>query len=264
MPDLTGRVALITGAASGLGEATGRLFAQHGARVVLTDLNEASGVAVAESITAAGGQAQFLQADVRKSADMNRAVARAEQLFGALHIVVANAGVLGPASFNPSEDVSDDEFADVIDINLIGAFRTFRAAIPAVRRAGGGAFSATSSTAGIYANLYRVAYSASKAGINALVRGLAVELAPDNIRVNAVCPGSMATNVIASIGRTRDEIRVERPDTSGKARLAMQRPGRDTTLDVARVHLFVCSEQAAYVNGEAIVVDGGFSIWNGT
>jgi NAD(P)-dependent dehydrogenase (short-subunit alcohol dehydrogenase family) len=264
MPDLTGRVALITGGASGLGEATARLFAEHGARVVLTDLNEVAGAAVAQSITAAGGEAHSLQADVRKSVDMEHAVSRAEELFGALHIVVANAGILGPASFNRSEDVSDADFAEVIDTNLTGVFRTFRAAIPAVRRAGGGAFSATSSTAGMYANLYRVAYSASKAGINSLVRGLAVELAPDDIRVNAVCPGSMATNVISSIGRSRDEIRVDRPDTSGKARLAMQRPGRDTTLDAARVHLFVCSDQAGYVNGEAIVVDGGFSIWNGT
>jgi NAD(P)-dependent dehydrogenase (short-subunit alcohol dehydrogenase family) len=264
VPLLEGRVALITGGGSGLGEVTSRLFAAEGAKIVIADVNAERGESVAGSVRAEGGDAIFVPVDVRRLDELEAAVGLAEERYGALHLVVANAGVLGRASFTPSDQVAVLDFAEVLDINLTGTFRTFRAAIPALRRAGGGAFTATSSTAGIYANLYRVAYSASKAGINSLVRGLAVELAPDNIRVNAVCPGSMDTNVLQSTGRPADALGVQRPDMSGKARLAMRRPGRDTTLEVARAHLFLCSDLSGYVNGEALVIDGGFSIWNGS
>jgi NAD(P)-dependent dehydrogenase (short-subunit alcohol dehydrogenase family) len=158
--------------------------------------------------------------------------------------------------------VTDEDWARVVDVNLGGAFRTFRAAVSALRRSGGGAMSATSSVSGVYGTVYRSAYGSSKGGLNALVRGLAVELAPDRIRVNAMCPGAMATNIRQSLGRTPEEIHVPTPDPSVKARLRLQ--GRDGTAEAARVHLFLCSDLSAYVNGETLVVDGGFSIWNGT
>jgi NAD(P)-dependent dehydrogenase (short-subunit alcohol dehydrogenase family) len=169
---------------------------------------------------------------------------------------------MGRASFKPIEEVTDEDWARVIDVNLGGAFRTFRAAVPALRRAGGGAMSATSSVSGVYATVYRSAYGSSKGGLNALVRGLAVELAPDNIRVNAMAPGTMGTNIRRSLERTPDEIHVPMPDPTVKAR--MRRSGRDGTAEAARAHLFLCSDLAAYVSGETLVVDGGFSIWNGT
>ncbi len=162
----------------------------------------------------------------------------------------------------PVEEVTDEDWAFELDVNLGGIFRTFRAATPALRRAGGGAMSATSSTSGVFSTIHRLAYSASKGGVNALVRGLAGELAPDRIRVNAIAPGVMATNIRDSLGRPAEEIKVPLPDPTLKARMRLE--GRDGAAEAARAHLFLCSDLSAYVNGETIVVDGGFSIWNGT
>jgi NAD(P)-dependent dehydrogenase (short-subunit alcohol dehydrogenase family) len=255
---LEGKVALITGAASGLGLETARLFAEHGAKVVGTDVSDEQG---GEALGAIEG-ARYAHADVTSGADLEAAVATAETEFGRLDVVVANAGIMGRASFLPIEEVSDEDWAQVIDVNLGGAFRTFRAAVPALRRAGGGAMSATSSVSGVYATVYRSAYGSSKGGINALVRGLAVELAPDGIRVNAMCPGTMQTNIRRSLGRNSEEIHVPTPDRTVKER--MRKPDRDGTAEAARAHLFLCSDLASYVSGETLVVDGGFSIWNGT
>jgi NAD(P)-dependent dehydrogenase (short-subunit alcohol dehydrogenase family) len=259
---LEDKVALITGGAGGLGLETAELFAAHGARVVIADVSDEAGEAAAARAREAGGELRFVHADVRSTADVAAAVAFAEETFGRLDIAVANAGVLGRASFQPTESLSDDDWLEVIDINLTGAFRTFRAAIPALRRAGGGVLSATSSTAGVYATLYRVAYSASKGGMNALVRALAAELAPE-IRVNAVAAGGMTTDIHQSLGRPRDAIEVERPDARAfKAR--MMKPGREGTREIANIHLFLCSDLGDYISGETLVADGGFSIWNGT
>jgi NAD(P)-dependent dehydrogenase (short-subunit alcohol dehydrogenase family) len=260
---LDGKVALITGGAAGLGLETARLFAEHGARVVTTDIADEAGEAAAAALREQGFEVSYVHADVRSRGQVDAAVAAAEARYGRLDIVIANAGILGRASFRPSEEVTDEDWLDVIEVNLSGAFRTFRAAIPALRRARGGALSATSSIAGRYATLYRVAYSASKGGLEAMVRALAVELAPDDIRVNAVAAGGMATAIHASLGRTPEEITVKRPDVrSAKAR--MLKEGRDRTRDIASIQLFLCSELGAYINGETIVADGGFSIWNGT
>jgi NAD(P)-dependent dehydrogenase (short-subunit alcohol dehydrogenase family) len=263
-PLLEGKVALITGGASGLGLATARLFASEGARVVVVDRSDDAGAAAVEELRADGGTADYAHADVTAPGEIEAAVAFAEDRHGRLDVLVANAGILGRSSFVPVQDVDDASWQQVLDVNLTGTLRSFRAAAPALRRAGGGALSATSSLSGVFGTLHRLAYSASKGGIDALVRGLAVELAPDNIRVNAMAPGYMATNIRESLGRTPDEIHVPLPDPQTKARLRQARPDRDGTAEAARVHLFLCSELAAYVNGETIVVDGGFSMWNGT
>jgi NAD(P)-dependent dehydrogenase (short-subunit alcohol dehydrogenase family) len=256
---LDGKVALITGAASGLGLETARLFAEQGAKVVGADVADDQGEAAFDAVD---GDVRYVHADVTSRDDLEAAVASAEAEYGRLDVVVANAGIMGRASFVPLEEVTDEDWARVLDVNLGGAFRTFRAAVPALRRAGGGAMSATSSVSGVFATLYRSAYGSSKGGLNALVRSLAVELAPDGIRVNAMCPGSMTTNIRESLDRPPEQIRVPTPDPSVKARLRL--PGRDGTAEAARAHLFLCSDLSAYVNGETLVVDGGFSVWNGT
>ncbi len=256
---LEDRVVLVTGGASGLGLATAALFVEHGAKVVITDVVDDAGRAAADSID---GDATYVHADVRSTAEVTAAVARAEEAYGRLDAVVANAGVLGRSAFRPVEEVADDDWADELDINLSGVMRTLRAATPALRRAGGGAMSVTSSTSGVFATVNRLSYTASKGAINAMVRGLAAELAPDGIRVNAMCAGAMATNIRSSLDREPSEIHVPLPDPTLKAR--MRRPDRDGTAEAARVHLFLCSDLSAYVSGESIVVDGGFSIWNGT
>jgi NAD(P)-dependent dehydrogenase (short-subunit alcohol dehydrogenase family) len=254
------KVAVVTGAASGLGLATARLFASEGARVIVADITEAAGEEAVRDIQQTGGDALYQHCDVRSRESVDAVVATAEAEFGALHIMVANSGILGHASFRRTEEVPEADFLEVIDVNLMGVLRSFQAAIPALRRAGGGALSATSSVAGAYGVLYTAAYSASKGGINALVRALSAELAPDNIRVNAMLPGSMRTGLHASLGRADDDLGVDRPER-GKQRVI--RPGRDATAEAARVHLFLCSDQSAFVSGETIAVDGGFSVWNG-
>ncbi len=259
---LAGKVALITGAGGGLGLETARLFATHGAKVVALDVADERGREAIESLRAEGAQATYRHADVRSSTELEAAVAYAEATHGRLDIVVANAGILGHSSFRPMEEVSEEDFAAVLDVNLTGSFRTIRAALPALRRAGGGVVSVTSSVSGVYSTIYRLAYSASKGGLNALVRALAGELAPDRIRVNAVAPGVMATNIRESVGRAAEDIHVPLPDPAVKTRLRL--PGRDGAAEAARVHLFLCSDLAAYVNGETLVADGGFSVWNGT
>jgi NAD(P)-dependent dehydrogenase (short-subunit alcohol dehydrogenase family) len=259
---LDGKVALITGGASGLGLETARLFASEGARVVVTDISDEAGEAAMEQLRENGADARYVHADVCSSAEIDAAVGFAESTHGRLDIAVANAGILGRSSFVPVAEVTDEDWAVVLDVNLGGVFRTFRAATPALRRAGGGAMSATSSTSGIFSTIHRLAYSASKGGVDALVRGLAGELAPDRIRVNAIAPGVMSTNIRESLGRPAEEITVPLPDPAVKSRMRLE--GRDGTAEAARVHLFLCSDLSAYVNGETIVVDGGFSIWNGT
>ena len=256
---LQDRVALVTGGASGLGLATAELFVAHGASVVITDVADEAG---AGAVAALGERASYVHADVRSTAEVEAAVAAAEEAHGRLDIVVANAGVLGHSAFRPVTEVSDDDWAREIDINLSGTMRTLRAGVPALRRAGGGAMSVTSSVAGLFGVVHRLAYSASKGAMNAMIRALAVELAPDDIRVNAMCPGAMATNIRQSLGRDPSQIQVDLPDPTFKARV--RKAGRDTTGEAARVHLFLCSALSAYVTGETIMVDGGFSIWNGT
>jgi NAD(P)-dependent dehydrogenase (short-subunit alcohol dehydrogenase family) len=258
---LEGRVALITGAASGLGAVTAKLFAEEGASVVVADVQDDAGESTACELRAAGHEARYVRANVRDDSQMDAAVATAEAAFGKLDIVVANAGILGNATFRRTEEMLSSDWLDVIDVNLNGVFRTFRAAIPALRRNGGGSMSATSSISGMFASCYLAAYSASKGGVNALVRSLSIELTPDRIRVNAVCPGPMETNISDSLGRSRDSLDVDRPDFSSKSRAITE--GRDGTGDIAKVHLFLCSDMAAYINGECLVADGGFSIWNG-
>jgi NAD(P)-dependent dehydrogenase (short-subunit alcohol dehydrogenase family) len=269
---LEDKVALVTGGASGLGEVTARLFAEHGAVVVVADVRDSEGHAVVQAIRANGARSLYAHADVRSMQELEAAVSLAERECGRLDIVVANAGILGKATFRRTEEIGELEWLEVMDVNLNGTFRTFRAAIPALLRAGGGALSATSSVAASFASCYLAAYSASKGGINALVRALAIELAPEGIRVNAVCPGQMPTNISTSLERGSGDPGIVRfapvadaPSiwsTDGwKSRVI--REGRDGTLDVAKIHLFLCSDLAAYVNGEAINADGGFSIWNG-
>ncbi|MCH8190261.1 MAG: glucose 1-dehydrogenase [Chloroflexi bacterium] len=260
---LEGKVAVVTGASSGLGRETAKLFAAEGAKVVVADVNDEAGEQVADEIRAGGGEAMYVHTDVRRTAEVDNAVDVAERTHGRLDVMVANAGIMGRGSFIPGESVTDEEWAEVMDVNLHGVFRCFRAAIPALRRAGGGAMCATSSTTSVYGALYQAVYSATKGGINALVRALAVELAPEKIRVNAICPGAMPTNIGQSFARSAEEMaKLMEPRSNLPEKPRMERQLQDT-LDMAKVHLFFCSDLAAHITGECMVVDHGYSMWNG-
>jgi 3-oxoacyl-[acyl-carrier protein] reductase len=270
---LAGKVALVSGAASGVGAATAKLFAQHGAKVVVADIHDA-GNAVVTEIIAAGGEAIFQSVDVRRADQLRDAVAAAEETFGHLDTVVANAGTVGGATVaHRLEDLAEEQWASLLDINLAGTLRTFIAAIPALRRAGGGAMSATASIAGLTGVAGQAGYSASKGGIIAAVRALAYELVADGIRVNCVCPGGVNTNLLADTDVLPVLLaQAEQQAREGAAAIGERAPGAaDPTAmmnraadpnEVANVHLFLVSDESSLITGQPVVCDAGSSIAN--
>jgi len=251
---LDGRVAVITGAASGIGAATARLFAEAGARVVLGwypgDPHDVT--PVAEAVTAAGGTAVAVEVDVSRAADVERLVRVALDELGGLDVVVANAGI---ARRVPSAELSDDDFRRLLDVDLIGVFRCFREAIPHMRAAGGGRLLATSSIAGAhYGWPDHVHYTSAKAGIVGLVRTLALDLARDGITVNAVAPGVVVTpqssDPVNSLGPAALE--------AFAGAVPVGRNGRPE--DIAAAFLYLASDEAAFLTGQTLIVDGGVSL----
>ncbi|MCU4186642.1 SDR family oxidoreductase [Acidiferrimicrobium sp. IK] len=261
---MDGKVALVTGASSGVGQKTAELLARRGARVVLCDL-DASGGAVAEGIVTAGGEAVFRTVDVRSLEQLQQAVAVAERSYGRLDTVVANAGTVGGSAVaHRLEDLTDDQWVSIIDVNLVGTMRTFAAAIPALRRAGGGAMSATASIAALTGVAGQAAYSASKGGIVSVVRTLAYELVADGIRVNCVCPGGINTNLLGDTDilpalTAQMEAAATRGDAMSPQEL-MNRAAQPE--EVANVHRFLVSDDASLITGQAVVCDSGSMVAN--
>ena len=248
---LAGRTALVTGAGGGIGRQVAELFAREGARVVVADLDEAAGAATAEAIAAAGGQARFVATDVARSASVRAAVDEAERHFGALHILMNNAGIFPDADSNPV-DTPEEVWDRVLDVNLKGVFLGCKHGIPALLRAGGGAIVNTASFVAVMgAATPQIAYTASKGGVLALTREIAVPYARQGIRANALCPGPVNTPLLEGLLR----------DPRARARRMVHIPmGRLAEADeVARAALFLASDDAAYVNGATFLVDGGIS-----
>jgi NAD(P)-dependent dehydrogenase (short-subunit alcohol dehydrogenase family) len=253
---LEGKVAIVTGSGSGLGRDIAVLYAAEGARVVVADIREPEGESVTAAIREAGGDAIFVKTDVSKSAEVEELVAAAEREYGALHIMTANAGILGTATGQTFADQTLDEFWRVLDVNFGGVVHAFKHAIPAIQRAGGGALTATGSLAGHRAMRTLSAYSTSKSAIAALVRTLALELHP-TIRVNEVAPGGMPTEMIAHQAEER----------GGEEAAVSARPAGASLVepaDVAKIHLFLVSDDGASVNGQSIFADGGRSVVQAT
>lgn len=251
---LSGKTALITGAASGIGAATARLFVEHGARVVLGDLNEEGGQALAAELNQRRGEtvAAFLKTDVTSLADLEALVAEAEKRFGSLNILFNNAGI---GSMGDSVSIALDDWKRVIDIDLNGVFYGCRAGIPALRRAGGGVIINTASISGLGGDYGMGAYNAAKAAVVNYTRTLALDHAKDSIRCNAVCPGLIATQL------TQMTMDFEPIATAWTASIPMGRPGKAE--EIASVVLFLASDDASYVTGTAIVADGGLTVSNG-
>ncbi len=248
---LTGRSALITGAASGIGRATAILFAQEGAKVVIADVNAVGGHATVEDIRAAGGAAWFEAGDVSVSGDVDRLVSAAADAMGGLDIVVNVAGI---QRVGLVEDMDEADWDQTMAVNVRSIFLTTRAALPHLRRSGRGVILSTSSTAAYRGGPGEAAYSASKAAIVALTRVLAKELAPDTIRVNCVCPGVIDTPF------NQPEIDfaggMDQWDASVRQDVPLRRQG--TPEEVAPTYLYLASDSASYVTGQALNVDGGY------
>lgn len=247
---LADKVALITGAASGIGLEAALLFAREGAKVVTVDISE-KGRETAERIRAEGGQAHFVRADVSKATDAERMVQEAEQAFGRLDILFNNAGIShadDDDAIHTSEAVWDVTFA----VNVKGVFLGCKYGIPALRRAGGGVIINTASfVAFLGAATPQLAYTASKGAVLSMTRELAVIHARENIRVNALCPGPLQTELLMKYLNTPEK-RQRR-----LVHIPMGRFGQAS--EIAQAALFLASPSSSFMTGAALLVDGGIT-----
>lgn len=245
MTRFDGKVAVVTGAAQGIGEAYARALAAEGASVVVADLNEDAGTAVAASITDGGGRAIFVPCDVSSAESAQGLVARTLEEFGGIDHLVNNAAIYGSMEFNLLISVDWDYYRRFMAVNLDGALVMTRAVYPEIARRGGGAIVNQSSTA---AYLYSGFYGLAKAGINSLTQQLAHELGGQGIRVNAIAPGPTATEAtrIQAGDAAKDIVRTS---------LAIKRMG--SVDDMVGALLFLLSDDASWVTGQVLAVDGG-------
>jgi 3-oxoacyl-[acyl-carrier protein] reductase len=250
---LQGRVALVTGAGSGLGRAVARRFAAEGAKVVIADIADEAGRAVASEI---GAAAAFVHCDHTSTEDCRRAVAFAQQNFGALDILHANAGGPFTGSF---EEIDDALMERVLNVNLTGTLKIARAALPALRESGasnpaGASLLFTSSLQGLKAKPNFSLYTVAKHGIIGLTRSLALELAPHNVRVNAICPTVTETPMLQAFlpGMAGD-----RDEAMRRFRATIPLARMPEPEDVAAAALFLASDEARVITGVALPVDGG-------
>jgi len=251
--DFTGRVALITGGANGIGQAAAQGFARHGARVVVVDLDEAGGQATAEAIRRQGGETRFIAADVTRSADVQHYVQATLEAYGAIDCFFNNAGIEGTVV--PITDYDEAVFDAVIAVNLKGVFLGLRHVLPVMLRQGRGAVVNTASTAALVGSPGLSAYVASKHGVLGLTRTAAGEVGAAGVRVNAVCPGPTDTRMIHSLMAQSSPDDHEAAAARYRASIPL---GRYATVDeVTGVVLFLCSDLASSVTAAHFVVDGG-------
>ncbi|MGM0702921.1 MAG: SDR family oxidoreductase [Pseudomonadota bacterium] len=253
MKQLLDKVAIVTGASSGIGHAAARLFASSGAKVVVSARRQNELDALVEAIARDGGTAVSVAGDVCDEHLAQRLVATALERFGGLDIAFNNAGIVGPMA--PLQDMAPDDWHNIMETNLTGAFLGAKYQIPALLQRGGGSLLFTSSFVGHTAGMPGMAaYAASKAGILGLVKCLAAELGPNGIRANALLPGG--TDTPASITNAPDagpEVQAFVENIHALKRMA-------TPEEIARAALYLASNDASFVTGTAMLVDGGVSI----
>jgi NAD(P)-dependent dehydrogenase (short-subunit alcohol dehydrogenase family) len=248
---LKDKVALITGGSSGIGRETALLFAQEGAAVVVADVNDTAGQETVDMILAAGGQAVYVRADVSKAADCQNMVAIAEHTFGKLNILFNNAGIMHSDDDNAM--TTEESVWDLtMNINVKGVFFGCKYGIPALQRAGGGSIINTASFVALLgAATPQIAYTASKGAVLSMSRELAVIHARENIRVNALCPGPLRTELLMKFLNTEEK----------KQRRLVHIPmGRfGEAREMAQACLFLGSDESSFVTGTEFVVDGGIT-----
>jgi len=249
-PDLKGRTAIITGAASGIGRAIAELFSHHGAAVCAVDLDTAGVESVADRITRTGGTALAVAADVTRVTDCEDAVKAALELGEGLQILVNNAGIIRRASVL---ETSERDWDRVMEVNVKSIYLMSRAAIPRMQEAGGGAIINTSSGWGLVAGPRAAVYCASKGAVVQLTKAMAIDHGPEGIRVNCICPGDTDTPLLRQEARELGEPAEEFLEDA--ASRPLQRVGSPE--EIAQAALFLASDASSFVTGAALVVDGG-------
>ena len=249
MGRLEGKSCLISGGAKGLGAAQARLFAREGARVAVCDVLESDGARLVDELRASGADLLYVKLDVTSEADWEGAVRAVMEEFGALDVLVNNAGIYNRA---PVEETTLEEWERVMDVNSTGVFLGTKHAIPAMRRSGGGSIVNMSSVAGLVGSRTQTVYNASKGAVRLLTKSTAVQYAPDGIRANSVHPGVIETDMIREVIRTEEE---------RATRMSLTPIGRfGTAEDVANGVLFLASDESSYVTGAELVIDGGLTV----
>lgn len=248
---LANKIALITGAGSGMGRVASLLFAKEGAKIAAIDIDEKGAHETVRLIEANGGKAIAVKADVSKSADVEAMVAATVEKLGVPNILYNNAGIEGKAE--PIVQLADEDFDRVIAINLRGVWLGMKYAIPHMIKNGGGAIVNTASIAGLIGLRNSSAYCAAKAGVIALTRVAALEYGRYNIRVNAICPGAIDTPMVSRIqgGGTMPERAINRISTLGRI-------GKPE--EIAKMALFLASDDASFATGAPFIVDGGWTV----
>lgn len=250
---LEGKVAVITGTATGIGAATARLFAREGARLALGDVQDATAEAVVAEIAQSGGRVLYRHTDVSRDADVKALVGAAVEQWGGLDVMYNNAGVFPRTGY--LAEISDAEYDTVLDINLRGAFLGMRHAIPRMIERGGGSIISTSSVSALQGYKLGSVYCASKAAIIGLTRAAAVEYADKKIRVNAILPGLTATPQAFAHPSLQAPTHEERLALFAQAQ-PLRRPGLPE--DIAKTALWLASDWSDWITGQEIIVDGGF------
>lgn len=247
---LSGKVALVTGGASGIGRATALLLAHEGASIVLADLKAANGERLVAEITHSGGKALFQRTDVSRSEDCRRLVETAVATFGRIDILFNNAGIIRRANI---VDLPEDDWDLVMAVNVKSIYLLSREVIPHMQKSGGGTIINTASGWGLSAGAKAAVYCASKGAVVLLTKAMAIDHGPQNIRVNCICPGDTDTAML------RDEARQLGEDSRRFLAESVKRPlGRvGTAEEIAQAVLYLASDASSFVTGTALVVDGG-------
>lgn len=255
MGTFDGKAVIVTGGAHGIGKATAIEFAKEGANVVIVDVNEEAGRAVESELNETGPGGVLVVADVARIDECSRVVAETVEAFSGVDVLFNNVGIQSPDSYKNIEDTPEEMWDRILDVNLKSYYMMSKFAIPEMRKRGGGAIINTASVQGLQSQKLVPAYAASKGGVLSLTRQMALDYAEENIRVLAVCPGTIDTEMVRTVARLEEGDPGEIVAEWGKDH-PIGRVGLG--VDVANVVLFLASEKASFMTGEYVNVDGGF------